>query len=75
MLGCMIVRQLLSHQFVKCCEFISVRSIKAYSPTIGSGTTFQALAFFKSVGKFVGIFVGSFAIGLALALITALISL
>ncbi|XP_065841176.1 sodium/hydrogen exchanger 9-like [Oscarella lobularis] len=49
-------------------------SIKAYSPVVGSITTFQPQAFFKSLGVFIGIFLGSFAIGVAVALASAIIS-
>jgi sodium/hydrogen exchanger-like protein 6/7 len=49
-------------------------SIKAYSPSVGEGSQFEASAFFKSFGQFIGIFVGSFAIGLMTAIITALMT-
>ncbi|CAJ0918399.1 unnamed protein product [Ranitomeya imitator] len=49
-------------------------SIVAYQPTGENSHTFDAAAFFKSVGVFVGIFSGSFAMGVCTGVATALIS-
>ncbi|KAG8452150.1 hypothetical protein GDO86_004081 [Hymenochirus boettgeri] len=49
-------------------------SIVAYQPTGENTHTFDAAAFFKSVGVFVGIFSGSFAMGVCTGVSTALIS-
>ncbi|XP_069060396.1 sodium/hydrogen exchanger 7 isoform X2 [Pleurodeles waltl] len=49
-------------------------SIVAYQPTGGNSHTFDAAAFFKSVGVFLGIFSGSFAMGLATGVVTALVT-
>ncbi|XP_072268856.1 sodium/hydrogen exchanger 7 isoform X2 [Pyxicephalus adspersus] len=49
-------------------------SIVAYQPTRENMHTFDAAAFFKSVGVFVGIFSGSFAMGVCTGVSTALIS-
>ncbi|XP_078514348.1 sodium/hydrogen exchanger 7 isoform X2 [Lissotriton helveticus] len=49
-------------------------SIVAYQPTGGNTHTFDAAAFFKSVGVFLGIFSGSFAMGLATGVVTALVT-
>ncbi|KAG9492291.1 hypothetical protein GDO78_000679 [Eleutherodactylus coqui] len=49
-------------------------SIVAYQPTGENSHTFDAAAFFKSVGVFVGIFSGSFAMGVCTGVCTALIS-
>ncbi|XP_073520573.1 sodium/hydrogen exchanger 7 isoform X2 [Phyllobates terribilis] len=49
-------------------------SIVAYQPTGENSHTFDAAAFFKSVGVFVGIFSGSFAMGVCTGVSTALIS-
>lgn len=46
----------------------------AYQPTGENTHTFDAAAFFKSVGVFVGIFSGSFAMGVCTGVSTALIS-
>ncbi|KAI4547971.1 hypothetical protein MJG53_000751 [Ovis ammon polii x Ovis aries] len=48
-------------------------SISIYSPK-ENPNTFDAAAFFQSVGNFLGIFAGSFAMGSAYAVVTALIS-
>uniref|UniRef100_A0A7N4PSY5 Sodium/hydrogen exchanger n=1 Tax=Sarcophilus harrisii TaxID=9305 RepID=A0A7N4PSY5_SARHA len=48
-------------------------SISIYSPK-DNPNTFDAAAFFQSVGNFLGIFAGSFAMGSAYAVVTALIS-
>uniref|UniRef100_A0A671RRN8 Sodium/hydrogen exchanger n=1 Tax=Sinocyclocheilus anshuiensis TaxID=1608454 RepID=A0A671RRN8_9TELE len=50
-------------------------SIVAYQPTGANTHTFDASAFFKSVGIFLGIFSGSFAMGAVTGVVTALISL
>ncbi|RXM95055.1 Sodium/hydrogen exchanger 7 [Acipenser ruthenus] len=49
-------------------------SIVAYQPSGGNSHTFDAAAFFKSVGVFLGIFSGSFAMGAVTGVVTALIS-
>ncbi|XP_075056183.1 sodium/hydrogen exchanger 7 isoform X2 [Mixophyes fleayi] len=49
-------------------------SIVSYQPTGENTHTFDAAAFFKSVGVFVGIFSGSFAMGVCTGVSTALIS-
>ncbi|XP_069492716.1 sodium/hydrogen exchanger 7 [Ambystoma mexicanum] len=49
-------------------------SIVAYQPSGGNSHTFDAAAFFKSVGVFLGIFSGSFAMGLATGVVTALVT-
>ncbi|GCC36336.1 hypothetical protein chiPu_0014830 [Chiloscyllium punctatum] len=48
-------------------------SISIYSPT-DNPDTFDAAAFFKSVGNFVWIFAGSFAMGSAYGIVTALLT-
>uniref|UniRef100_A0A8C6JJG2 Sodium/hydrogen exchanger n=1 Tax=Melopsittacus undulatus TaxID=13146 RepID=A0A8C6JJG2_MELUD len=48
-------------------------SISIYSPK-ENPNTFDAAAFFQSVGNFLGIFAGSFAMGSSYAIVTALIS-
>lgn len=50
------------------------RSIVAYQPSGGNVHTFDAAAFFKSVGVFLGIFSGSFMMGAVTGVVTALIS-
>lgn len=52
----------------------SERSIVAYQPSGANTHTFDAAAFFKSVGIFIGIFSGSFAMGAVTGVVTALIS-
>uniref|UniRef100_A0A8C9U328 Sodium/hydrogen exchanger n=1 Tax=Scleropages formosus TaxID=113540 RepID=A0A8C9U328_SCLFO len=49
-------------------------SIVAYQPSGTNTHTFDASAFFKSVGVFLGIFSGSFAMGAVTGVVTALIS-
>ncbi|KAJ8247003.1 hypothetical protein GJAV_G00257660 [Gymnothorax javanicus] len=49
-------------------------SIVAYQPSGANTHTFDASAFFKSVGIFLGIFSGSFAMGAVTGVVTALIS-
>ncbi|CAH2223403.1 sodium hydrogen exchanger 7 isoform X1 [Pelobates cultripes] len=49
-------------------------SIVAYQPTGDRSHTFDAAAFFKSVGVFVGIFSGSFAMGVCTGVATALVT-
>ncbi|XP_077153012.1 sodium/hydrogen exchanger 7 isoform X2 [Ranitomeya variabilis] len=49
-------------------------SIVAYQPTGENSHTFDAAAFFKSVGVFVGIFSGSFAMGVCTGVATALVT-
>lgn len=49
-------------------------SIVAYQPTGENTHTFDAAAFFKSVGVFVGIFSGSFAMGVCTGVATALVT-
>ncbi|KAK3557281.1 hypothetical protein QTP70_026270 [Hemibagrus guttatus] len=49
-------------------------SIVAYQPSGANTHTFDASAFFKSVGIFIGIFSGSFAMGAVIGVVTALIS-
>ncbi|XP_018418320.1 PREDICTED: sodium/hydrogen exchanger 7 isoform X3 [Nanorana parkeri] len=49
-------------------------SIVAYQPTGENMHTFDASAFFKSVGVFVGIFSGSFAMGVCTGVATALVT-
>ncbi|KAE8625676.1 hypothetical protein XENTR_v10006359 [Xenopus tropicalis] len=49
-------------------------SIVAYQPTGENTHTFDASAFFKSVGVFVGIFSGSFAMGVCTGISTALVT-
>ncbi|XP_068124224.1 sodium/hydrogen exchanger 7 isoform X2 [Hyperolius riggenbachi] len=49
-------------------------SIVAYQPTGENMHTFDAAAFFKSVGVFVGIFSGSFAMGVCTGVSTALVT-
>uniref|UniRef100_A0AAY4EFV1 Sodium/hydrogen exchanger n=1 Tax=Denticeps clupeoides TaxID=299321 RepID=A0AAY4EFV1_9TELE len=49
-------------------------SIVAYQPSGANTHTFDAAAFFKSVGIFLGIFSGSFAMGAVTGVVTALIS-
>ncbi|XP_064183087.1 sodium/hydrogen exchanger 7 isoform X2 [Anguilla rostrata] len=49
-------------------------SIVAYQPSGANTHTFDASAFFKSVGVFLGIFSGSFAMGAVIGVVTALIS-
>ncbi|KAK1796664.1 hypothetical protein P4O66_009681 [Electrophorus voltai] len=49
-------------------------SIVAYQPSGVNTHTFDASAFFKSVGVFLGIFSGSFAMGAVTGVVTALIS-
>ncbi|GAA6071413.1 sodium/hydrogen exchanger 7, partial [Tachysurus ichikawai] len=49
-------------------------SIMAYQPSGANTHTFDASAFFKSVGIFIGIFSGSFAMGAVTGVVTALIS-
>ncbi|XP_073726410.1 sodium/hydrogen exchanger 7 isoform X1 [Misgurnus anguillicaudatus] len=49
-------------------------SIVAYQPTGGNSHTFDASAFFKSVGIFLGIFSGSFLMGAATGVVTALVT-
>ncbi|KAM5180368.1 sodium/hydrogen exchanger 7 isoform 2-T2 [Mantella aurantiaca] len=49
-------------------------SIVAYQPTGENMHTFDAAAFFKSVGVFVGIFSGSFAMGVVTGVSTALVT-
>ncbi|XP_069826932.1 sodium/hydrogen exchanger 7 isoform X1 [Dendropsophus ebraccatus] len=49
-------------------------SIVAYQPTGENSHTFDAAAFFKSVGVFVGIFSGSFAMGVCTGVSTALVT-
>ncbi|KAK7155462.1 hypothetical protein R3I93_010178 [Phoxinus phoxinus] len=49
-------------------------SIVAYQPAGANTHTFDAAAFFKSVGVFLGIFSGSFAMGAVTGVVTALIS-
>ncbi|TRY54616.1 hypothetical protein DNTS_001602 [Danionella cerebrum] len=49
-------------------------SIVAYQPSGANTHTFDASAFFKSVGVFIGIFSGSFAMGAVTGVVTALIS-
>ncbi|OCT92511.1 sodium/hydrogen exchanger 7 [Xenopus laevis] len=49
-------------------------SIVAYQPTEENMHTFDASAFFKSVGVFVGIFSGSFAMGVCTGVSTALVT-
>ncbi|KAF4078798.1 hypothetical protein AMELA_G00185590 [Ameiurus melas] len=49
-------------------------SIMAYQPSGTNTHTFDASAFFKSVGIFLGIFSGSFAMGAVTGVVTALIS-
>ncbi|XP_056411841.1 sodium/hydrogen exchanger 7 isoform X2 [Hyla sarda] len=49
-------------------------SIVAYQPTGENSHTFDAAAFFKSVGIFVGIFSGSFAMGVCTGVSTALVT-
>ncbi|KAI5615988.1 sodium/hydrogen exchanger 7 isoform X1 [Silurus asotus] len=49
-------------------------SIVAYQPSGANTHTFDASAFFKSVGIFLGIFSGSFAMGAVTGVLTALIS-
>ncbi|CAM4626055.1 unnamed protein product [Leuciscus chuanchicus] len=49
-------------------------SIVAYQPAGANTHTFDASAFFKSVGVFLGIFSGSFAMGAVTGVVTALIS-
>ncbi|XP_066435541.1 sodium/hydrogen exchanger 7 isoform X3 [Eleutherodactylus coqui] len=49
-------------------------SIVAYQPTGENSHTFDAAAFFKSVGVFVGIFSGSFAMGVCTGVCTALVT-
>ncbi|XP_052455727.1 sodium/hydrogen exchanger 7 isoform X2 [Carassius gibelio] len=49
-------------------------SIVAYQPAGANTHTFDASAFFKSVGIFLGIFSGSFAMGAVTGVVTALIS-
>lgn len=46
----------------------------AYQPSGTNTHTFDASAFFKSVGIFLGIFSGSFAMGAVTGVVTALIS-
>lgn len=50
------------------------RSIVAYQPAGLNTHTFDAAAFFKSVGIFLGIFSGSFTMGAVTGVVTALIS-
>lgn len=49
-------------------------SIVAYQPSAENSHTFDAAAFFKSVGMFLGIFSGSFAMGAATGVVTALVT-
>ncbi|XP_063809137.1 sodium/hydrogen exchanger 7 isoform X2 [Pseudophryne corroboree] len=49
-------------------------SIVAYQPTGENTHTFDAAAFFKSVGVFVGIFSGSFAMGVCTGVSTAIVT-
>uniref|UniRef100_A0A4W5KGJ2 Cation/H+ exchanger transmembrane domain-containing protein n=1 Tax=Hucho hucho TaxID=62062 RepID=A0A4W5KGJ2_9TELE len=49
-------------------------SILAYQPAGASTHTFDATAFFKSVGVFLGIFSGSFAMGAITGAVTALVT-
>ncbi|XP_016337320.1 sodium/hydrogen exchanger 7-like isoform X1 [Sinocyclocheilus anshuiensis] len=49
-------------------------SIVAYQPTGANTHTFDASAFFKSVGIFLGIFSGSFAMGAVTGVVTALVT-
>ncbi|XP_041115829.1 sodium/hydrogen exchanger 7-like [Polyodon spathula] len=49
-------------------------SIVAYQPSGGNSHTFDAAAFFKSVGVFLGIFSGSFAMGAVTGVVTALVT-
>ncbi|XP_062854224.1 sodium/hydrogen exchanger 7 [Trichomycterus rosablanca] len=49
-------------------------SIVAYQPTGTNTHTFDASAFFKSVGIFLGIFSGSFAMGAVTGVVTALVT-
>nr|XP_006009942.1 PREDICTED: sodium/hydrogen exchanger 7 isoform X1 [Latimeria chalumnae] len=49
-------------------------SIVAYQPSGEKSHTFDAAAFFKSVGIFLGIFSGSFAMGAATGVFTALVT-
>ncbi|NXC94331.1 SL9A9 protein, partial [Certhia familiaris] len=52
---------------------VLTHSISIYSPK-ENPNTFDAAAFFQSVGNFLGIFAGSFAMGSSYAVVTALIS-
>ncbi|MCJ8729173.1 hypothetical protein PDJAM_G00102980 [Pangasius djambal] len=49
-------------------------SIVAYQPSGANTHTFDASAFFKSVGIFIGIFSGSFAMGAVTGVVTALVT-
>uniref|UniRef100_A0A8C1EXC8 Sodium/hydrogen exchanger n=1 Tax=Cyprinus carpio carpio TaxID=630221 RepID=A0A8C1EXC8_CYPCA len=49
-------------------------SIVAYQPSGANTHTFDASAFFKSVGIFLGIFSGSFAMGAVIGVVTALVT-
>nr|XP_023656647.1 sodium/hydrogen exchanger 7 isoform X2 [Paramormyrops kingsleyae] len=49
-------------------------SIVAYQPIGANSHTFDASAFFKSVGVFLGIFSGSFAMGAVTGVVTALVT-
>ncbi|XP_067316049.1 sodium/hydrogen exchanger 7 isoform X1 [Pseudorasbora parva] len=49
-------------------------SIVAYQPAGANTHTFDASAFFKSVGVFLGIFSGSFAMGAVIGVVTALVT-
>ncbi|XP_067085729.1 sodium/hydrogen exchanger 7 isoform X1 [Osmerus mordax] len=49
-------------------------SIVAYQPSGANTHTFDAAAFFKSVGVFLGIFSGSFAMGAVIGVVTALVT-
>ncbi|XP_039600656.1 sodium/hydrogen exchanger 7 isoform X1 [Polypterus senegalus] len=49
-------------------------SIVAYQPTGENSHSFDAAAFFKSVGVFLGIFSGSFAMGAVTGVVTALVT-
>lgn len=66
------------NKFIMICKIILLyfvfRSIVAYQPSGANTHTFDAAAFFKSVGVFLGIFSGSFAMGAVTGVGTALIS-
>ncbi|XP_051561888.1 sodium/hydrogen exchanger 7-like isoform X1 [Myxocyprinus asiaticus] len=55
-------------------SFVLSSSIVAYQPTGANMHTFDASAFFKSVGIFLGIFSGSFAMGAVTGVVTALVT-
>ncbi|XP_051996660.1 sodium/hydrogen exchanger 7-like isoform X2 [Xyrauchen texanus] len=55
-------------------SFVLSSSIVAYQPTGANTHTFDASAFFKSVGIFLGIFSGSFAMGAVTGVVTALVT-